>query len=313
MSKIPNILVIVPLDWGGRWLPHLEGSGYNILLWKRDTYKDEDVDYVLSFRPPPGRLKNFPNLKAIFSLGAGVDGFLADPELPKTVPLVRLVDTALANEMAQFSVMHVLIHFREQRRIDQAQQDREWRQFTLKRSTDQVHVGILGLGEIGQVVATRIADLGFTVSGWSRTRKDVPKVKSFAGTAEMDAFIAQAEILICVLPLTPDTTGILNKDLFAKMPKGGFVINIGRGGHMVEEDIIPAIDSGHLSGAVLDVFHKEPLPKESPLWSHPKITVTPHLAAISDPRMAIGHVLEGVRKMEAGELPDNIVDLSRGY
>jgi glyoxylate/hydroxypyruvate reductase A len=313
MAKQATLLVIVPIDWGGRWLPHLEGTEFKVLLYKRDAYKPEDIDYVLSFRPPPGKLKEFPNLKAVFSLGAGVDGFLADPDYPRQVPLVRLVDSALANEMAQFSVMHVLIHFREQRRMDEAQKAREWRQFTLQRSTNQVHVGILGLGEIGQVVAQRIAEFGFTTTGWGRTRKNVPNVKSYAGEAEMDAFLNQAEILICVLPLTPETTGILNKKLFAKLPKGAFLINIGRGGHQVEEDIIPAIDSGQLSGAVLDVFRKEPLPAESPFWTHPKITVTPHLAAISDPRMAMGHVIDGLRQMERGERPENIIDFERGY
>ena len=275
--------------------------------------RHETIDYVLSFRPPSGLLASLPNLKAVFSLGAGVDGFLHDGDYPARVPLVRFVDETLSAEMAQFVLMHVLIHHRHQRLFDAAQPKHKWRQMVLPRRTEDTRIGMLGLGEIGAFTAQRLRELGFPVSGWSRTRKNYPGIKSFAGDGELKDFLAQSDITVCLLSLTRKTTGILNAEAFAAMPQGGFVINVARGGHLIEADLIAALDSGHLSGAVLDVFDTEPLPESSPLWSHPKITVTPHVAAISQPAVAAQFVLEGIAKFERGEKPDNIVDVATAY
>jgi len=312
MAK-PNLLMIVPLKWSELWTAKLGQGAINILVHGRDGYAPESIDYVLSFRPPAGLLKTFPNLKAAFSLGAGVDGFLCDPDYPKRVPLVRFADKTLAAEMAQFVLMHVLIRHRQQRLFDEAQSKRQWRQMVLPRRTEDTRIAILGLGEIGGFVAQRFVELDFPVSGWSRGAKNLPGVKSFAGDEELEGFLGQADILVCLLSLTRKTAGILNARTFAAMQAGGFVINVARGAHLIEPDLIAALDRGHLSGAVLDVFDEEPLPKASPLWSHPKITVTPHIAAISQPAIAIQSVLDGIAAFERGERPGNIVDIETAY
>jgi glyoxylate/hydroxypyruvate reductase A len=313
VSTRPKLLFSAAAYWVGVWADAMSGAGIDFIVNGRDSYKPDEISYVLSFRPPPGLLKSLPSLKAVFSLGAGVDGFLADPEYPKGVPLVRFVDDTLSREMATYVVLHVLMFHRNQRALDQAQSQSVWAQSMLPRRTEETRVGILGLGEIGTICAERLRELGFLMSGWSRTRKHVDGVKSFAGEAEFAAFLGQCDILVCLLPLTPETRGILSAKTFALMPRGAFIINAARGGHQVEADIVAAVNSGQLAGATLDVFETEPLPESSPLWKHPKITVTPHIAAISDPAASARMVIDGIKRFERGEKPGNIVDLSRGY
>src|SRR5579885_571256 len=311
MSKRqPTLLIVVPLGWAPLWTGPLASAPVrlNVAVHGRDDYRPQDVDYVLSFRPPPGLLKTFSNLKAVFSLGAGVDGFLADPEYPRHVPLVRFVHPQLSIEMAQYVVMHTLIFHRHQDVFDSAQKEHKWRQMMLPRPTDRTRIGILGFGEIGQLAGARLRDLGFPVAGWSRSRKQVDGIESFAGQEEFDAFLARTDILICLLPLTPQTRGILNARTFARLPRGAMVMNVARGGHLNETDLIAALDSGHLAGAVLDVFQSEPLPEDSPLWAHPRVRVTPHIAAISDPAVTVDMVLSGIGRAERGEPLDNVVD-----
>jgi len=302
-----------PAYWAGIWAEPLAKGGIDLVVHGRDPVDPNTIEYALSFRPPPGLLGTLPKLKAVFSLGAGVDGFLADPDYPRHVPLVRFVDDTLSREMASYVVLHVLLFHRNQRALDAAQHQRIWLQSMLPRRAEGTCVGILGLGEIGTLCALRLRDLGFQVSGWSRTRKTVDGVISFAGAGEFDSFLARSDILICLLPLTPETSGILNAKTFAKLPHGAFLINAARGGHQVERDILEAVDAGQLAGATLDVFETEPLPDSSPLWSHPRITVTPHIAAISDPVASVRMVIEGIRAFERGERPANVVDLARGY
>lgn len=313
MSTRPTLLMIVPVSWAGLWLPWLGEANLNVVVHGRDSYAPEDVDYVQSFRPPPGLLKTFPNLKAIFSLGAGVDGFLSDPEFPKQIPLVRFVDPQLSTEMAQYVVMHTLLQHRHQRDFDAAQAAGKWAQKVLPRRTADTRIGILGLGEIGTVAGERLRDLGFPVSGWSRSRKNVHGIESYAGEAEFEVFLRVSDFLICLLPLTHETRGILNAKTFAMLPDGAYVINVARGGHLIEPDVIAAIDSGHLAGATLDVFETEPLPETSPLWHHPKVIVTPHIAAITDPRIAVQYIVDGITRNERGEKLQNIVDVAREY
>jgi len=309
----PTLLIVLQPILANHMAGLLADKDLNVVVHGRDSYAPPAIDYVLSFRPPPGLLKTLTKLKAVLSLGAGVDGFFADPEFPKHVPLVRFVDDTLSQEMAQYIVMHVLIHHRAQRMFDAAQRESKWRQILLPRRTEDTRVGILGLGEIGTVAAQHLRGLGFSVRGWSRSAKAVDGVKAFSGTEELDAFLAESDILVCVLPLTPDTRGILNAQTFAKVPKGAFVINVARGGHVIENDLIAAVDSGHLSGAALDVFQTEPLPETSPLWAHPKIAVTPHVAAISDPAAGVRSVLDSIARSERGEPLRNVVDMTRGY
>jgi glyoxylate/hydroxypyruvate reductase A len=288
-------------------------SSIRVVVHGQDAYAPGEIDYALAFRPPPGLLASLPKLSVVFSLGAGIDGFLADPSYPRHVPLVRFVDKTLAEEMAQYAVLHTLMFHRNQRTLDAAQANGEWLRVMLDRATRDTRIGILGLGEIGRACAAALLPLGFPVSGWSRTPKTIGGVKSFAGAAALDAFLAQSDILICVLPLTHDTRHLLNAKTFAKLPKGAYVINAARGGHLVERDLITAIDVGHLAGAALDVFEIEPLPESSPLWRHPKIVVTPHVAAISDRAAVARMAADGIARHRRGEPLENIVDLERGY
>jgi glyoxylate/hydroxypyruvate reductase A len=308
-----SILLLVPAGWGGIWQQPLSATGMTVYAHGVDAYDPAAIDYAVSFRPPPGLLRTLPKLKAVFSLGAGVDGFLLDPDFPKDKPLIRFVDETLSREMAQFAVLHVLMQHRTAHFFAAAQAESKWRQRMLPRRTEDARIGILGLGEIGTVCAERLRDLGFPVAGWSRTRKDVAGVKSFAGADELGAFLAQSDFLVCVLPLTDDTRHILNAAAFAQLPRGAYVINIARGGHVNEPDLIAALDSGHLSGATLDVFQTEPLPEASPIWKHPKIIATPHVAAITSPLAAARSVIDGIAAIERGETPKNVVDMGRGY
>lgn len=310
-SPKPKLLMIVPVKWAG-----LAGSALgnvDVVVEGKDAYDAKDIQYVLSFRPQAGLLASLPNLKAAFSLGAGVDGFLADPSYPKHVPLVRFVDRTLSAEMAQYVLMHVLVHHRMQRFFDECQKETAWRQRVLERRTEETHVGFLGLGEIGRFTASHMVELGFPVRSWTRARKGVPGVTSFAGKDEMKSFLGKTDILINLLSLTRETAGILNAETFAALPDGAFVINVARGGHLVESDLLAALNSGHLAGAVLDVFEHEPLRQESPLWRHPKVTVTPHIAAISQPAVVLAYVRDGIAAFERGDAPATVVDVNTAY
>jgi glyoxylate/hydroxypyruvate reductase A len=303
---------MLPPGWDALGKSSFASDAFEAVLDGREDYKPEEITYFSGFRPPPGFLKTLPNLKAMFSLGAGVDGFLRDPELPR-LPLTRFVDPTLMHEMAQYVVMHVLIAHRGQRFFDAAQQENSWQQRMLARASRDTRIGILGLGDIGGTIATSLLPFDFQLSGWSRSRKNISGVKSFAGEAELPQFLAQCDYLICVLPLTEDTRGIMDTKLFAQLPKGAWVINVARGAHLIEEDLIAALDSDHLGGAVLDVFQSEPLPDDSPIWRHPKITATPHIAGITDAQAALAYVGDCVARCESGRPLENIVDLNKGY
>ena len=309
----PNVLFMVPPAWAALGKETFASPAYTVLLHGHDAYKPEDVDYFVGFRPPPGFLKSLPKLKLVISFGAGVDGFLADPQFPRSIALVRFTEPALAYEMAQHVTMHALIIHRQQRFFDKAQAEGVWRQIMMPRATAKTRIGILGLGEIGRKIGERLAMFGFPVSGWSKTRKTIPTVKSFAGKGELNAFLSQCDILACVLPQTAETINMMNKDFFAQMPRGAAIINVARGSIVVDEDLIAALDSGQLGAAVLDVFRTEPLPADHPFWRHPKITITPHVAGLTDPHMALAYVENCVRRNEAGEPLADIVDLDRGY
>ena len=286
---------------------------YDTLFAGRDTFAPQDVNYFVGHRPPHGYLKSLPNLKLVIALSAGVDGFMADPDFPRNIPLVRFTDPSLAYEMAQYVTMHVLMIHRHQREIDAARAEHRWDKFMLPRATAKTRIGILGLGEIGGKIAERLALFGFKVSGWSRSLKSIAGVKSYSGQNGLKEFLGQCDMVVCVLPKTPQTENIMNAELFAALPQGAWVINVARGSLLVEADLIAALDSGHLGGAVLDVFRTEPLPPDNPLWSHPKIIVTPHVAGITDPRLALFYVGETVEKFEKGQPLADIVDMDRGY
>ena len=250
----PNVLFLLPPGWDALSKALFGHAAFNSFLHGKDHYAPQQIDYFVGFRPPHGFLKGLPRLKAIFSLGAGVDGFLRDPEFPRHLPVVRFVDETLQREMAQYVTMHALIIHRQQRAFDAAQKECSWKQRMLARPSREVRIGILGMGDIGAVTAERLLMFDFQVFGWSRSRKDVPGVTSFAGKEELPRFLASCDIMVCMLPLTPETENILDARLFAGLPQGAWVMNVGRGGHCNEQDLLAALNSGHLGGAVLDVF-----------------------------------------------------------
>lgn len=277
-----------------------------------DEARRNDIVYCIAWKPKPGSLRSFANLKVVFSMGAGVDGIVADPTYPAHVPLSRVVDDTLAQSMTEYVVLGVLSWHRRQRDLDALQKLKKWRPIASPRA-DQVRVGILGFGELGQAAATALKALNYNLSGWSTSPKNIEGVRSFAGQDGLAPFLAQTDILVCLLPLTQATRGILNAKTFALLPKDACIINCARGGHLIEEDLIAALDSGHLRGATLDVFQTEPLPDTSPIWTHPKIVVSPHVAAATDRESFMRHVANTIRRMDRNLPPENLVDFARGY
>lgn len=270
------------------------------------------ADWAVVWKPPPGALARLSGLQGIFSLGAGVDHILADPDMPQGVPLSRVVDPYLTAGMSEYVVLHVLAHHRGLARSLAAQAAGRWSPFEAKRA-EETRVGLLGLGELGLDAARKLRPFGYDLAGWSASRKDEVGIASFAGTAELAAFLKRTDILVCLLPLTDATRGILNTATLELLPEGAAVINAARGGHLIESDLIAALDEGHLSGATLDVFASEPLPPGSPLWTHPKVTVTPHIAALTDMRSTTATIVESMARIRAGGRPLHEVDLTRGY
>ena len=277
-----------------------------------DSGNPADVEFVLLFRAEPGMFVPFSNLRAILATGAGVDGILQDPHLPRHVPLARIVDPWMTTAMGQW-VVHAVLH--TSRKMDAyAEQQRrgEWRE--LEEWTDHTpQVGILGCGEIGGFAGRALAGLGFAVAGWTRTPKDLGQIRNFAGEAALPGFLAWSEFLVCLLPLTPATEGLLNAETFARLPRGAHFINAARGRHVVTADLLAALDSGQLASAFLDVTEPEPLPPDHPLWTHPKVTLTPHVAGITNPYTAAAQVVENIRRVRAGEPLLNRLDAASGY
>ena len=289
----------------------------DVRVWPDQMGNVDDIEYCAAWLPPAGVVKSLPNLKVIMSLGAGVDAILKDPTLPDNVPIVRVNDPDLTGRMTEYIVLHVLMHHRQQRRIDENQRNKVWDSFPT-HAARELSVGIMGLGVMGVDSAVRLRDIGFRVAGWSRSRKHISGVESFAGAEEFDAFLARTDVLVSLLPATADTDGVINRATIRKLSRKGpfgapIIINAGRGRQQVADDILAALDAGELHAATLDVFVPEPLPPDSPLWTHPRVTVTPHCAADSDPGTICAYVASNIRKHQRGEKLENLVDRSRGY
>ena len=311
-----TILLNTPNDPTGEfqaYIPVLQrlAPERRVRIWP-DTGPVEDILYTMVWKPQPGDLRRYPNLKAIFNLGAGVDALLKDETLPDNVPLVRLVDESLTSGMTEYVVYHVLRFHRRIPELEESQRRSRWAPLLYPLPRDR-KVGILGLGVLGGDAAARLVDFGFDVAGWSRTPKSLKGVTSFHGQGQLEAFLNRTEILVCLLPLTKDTEGIVNADFLRKLPKGASIINAGRGAHVVQDDLLAALDSGHIAYATLDVFTPEPLPNEHPFWTHPRVTVTPHNASLTQPETAVPVVLDGIARLERGEMPLNTVDRKLGY
>jgi glyoxylate/hydroxypyruvate reductase len=302
-----------PVRWRERFTTVCPGRA--VALLPHDPVEPAAVRYAAVWKPPPGGLAAFPGLEAIFNLGAGVDALVADASLPD-VPVVRVADADLTGRMTEYVVLHVLMHHRHLRYLDACQRERLWAP-QAQRAASAVRVGVMGLGVLGRDAVDVLRRLGFDVAGWSRSRKAIPGMATFAGEPELAAFLARTDILVCLLPLTPATKGILNRRTFALLAHDGalgpIVINAGRGGLQVESDLLAALDDGTLAAASLDVFETEPLARESPLWSHPKVTISPHNAADTDPDAISVYVAEQIARHERGEPLQNVVDRRLGY
>jgi glyoxylate/hydroxypyruvate reductase len=284
-----------------------------------DLGKAGDIDYALAWHPEPGLLETLPNLKLIVSVGAGVDHLLKDPALP-AVPIVRFVDPDLTGRMAEYVALHVLYHHRRMTEFRELQARKVWK-YLPEPAAHEVRVGLMGLGVMGQAAARALGVLGYRLRGWSRSPRQLAGVTCFSGPAGLDPFLAETDILAVVLPLTAETRGLLNRKLIAKLSRSGrderlpgpVLINAGRGGLQVDADIFAALQVGELYAASLDVFETEPLPHSSPLWSHPRVLVTPHNAAESAPAAIVRSALAQMRAHAAGEPLANVVDRRRGY
>ena len=275
-----------------------------------------DVHYAAVWKPAPGELAAFPNLRVIFNLGAGVDALMADSSLPY-VPLVRVAVGDLTDRMAEYVVLHVLMHHRQESYLRACQREKRW-QPKFQWPASAISVGIMGLGTLGANAAGILARIGFRVAGWSRAPKRIDGIECFHGKEQLGAFLERTDILVCLLPLTVDTRHILKRGLFAKLnrnsPLGAPVlINAGRGGLQNEADILACLDDGTLGAASLDVFTDEPLPADSPFWTHPKVVLTPHNAADTDPDEISKYVARQIERLEAGGALVNVVDPARGY
>jgi glyoxylate/hydroxypyruvate reductase A len=286
-----------------------------LFIWP-DVPRPADVSYALVWKPATGAMSNLPNLRAIFSLGAGVDDLVSTADLPD-VPIVRVVNPDLTQRMTEWVVLQVLIHHRQQRTYDRQQAARIWKELP-QPAAAEIRIGIMGLGVLGRDAAALLTRLGFRVAGWSRRPTSVPGVETFHGAAELDRFLGRTDILVCLLPLTPETRGILAMPLFKKLGRDGalggpVLINAGRGGLQVEADIVEAIEHGTLAGASLDVFQPEPLDPNSRLWALQNVVITPHAAAASAPAALIPPILRQIAAFEAGAPLENVVDRKALY
>ena len=268
-------------------------------------------DYAVVWAPPQTFLDEQPGLKALFNLGAGVDA-LTQLRFSPTTRLVRLDDAGMSVQMAEYVVHALIRHFREFDGYAADVAQGKW-SFRKPRLREDFPVGIMGLGVLGQRVARAVQAFEFPVLGWSRSAKDVPGVRCYAGLEQLDDFLVETRVLVCLLPLTEETRGILNRQTLSLLRPGAYVINVARGGHLVEDDLIPLLDSGQLAGAALDVFREEPLPAHHPFWQHPKITITPHTAARTLRDESVAQIAGKILRLERGETIAGIVDPQKGY
>ena len=295
------------------WLADLQAALPQAQLRVWEAGDDAPADYAVVWKPPAEMLRDRVGLKGVFNLGAGVDAILQlGDALPAGVPIVRLDDAGMGVQMAEYVTWAVLRYFRRFDQFDAQQKSGQWR-FAKPHDKRSFSIGILGLGVLGQRIAAALSPFGFPLLGWSRTPKDLPGVACHAGSAGLDAFLAASRVVVCVLPLTGETTGILNRETFSKLPRGSYLINVARGMHLVEEDLTALLQSGQIAGATLDVFRQEPLPAGHPFWQEPRITITPHIAAVTLRGDSVRQIAAKIGRMEAGHDVPGLVDRTRGY
>ena len=292
------------------WLAGLRAAlpEANISLWEPGA---PQADYAVVWAPPQQFFDEQTQLRALFNIGAGVDALLK-MRLPAGAQVIRLDDAGMSVQMAEYVCHAVIRHFREFAGYEADMANGKW-SFRKPHSRLDYPVGVLGLGVLGERVALAVAQFDFPVNGWSRTPKDVPGVQCFAGPAQLDAFLQASRMLVCLLPLTTETRDILNRDSLSRLQPGGYVINVARGAHLVDEDLLALLDSGHLAGATLDVFRVEPLPRSHPFWNHPKISLTPHTSARTLRTESIAQIAFKIGALQRGESVLGCVDAARGY
>jgi phosphoglycerate dehydrogenase-like enzyme len=276
-----------------------------------DGVDPDAVRWLVAWRLPAGVLPRLSRLELLFCCAAGADKLLATPDLPSGLPMSRVTDDAQAIELAQYVVHAALDHLRLAPRYRAQQLARDWSRH--RAPAVGVPALVLGLGPIGQTIARSLAALGFTVSGWSRTPRELPGITTFHGADGLAAALPAAQVLACALPLTPQTHGLIDATVLERLPRGAFVVNIGRGGQIVESDLVAALRSGHLGGAALDVQAREPMPADDPMWDAPNLTITPHVAGQLDPRAVMSQFVDEVERLARGEPLRNRIDPTRGY
>src|ERR1700730_1717368 len=269
------------------------------------------VEYLIAWQPPPGLLASLPNLKVLFSSGAGVD-HLDLSAVPPQVPVVRMVEPGIVDGMVEYVTLSVLALHRNLIEYFRAQAVGAWQPIEVVPASAR-SVGVMGLGVLGQAVLERLGSFGYARYGWNRSPKTIPGVSCYTGAQALEQFLGQCDILVCLLPLTEATRGILNGRLFAALPRGASLINVGRGGHLDDQALLEALDSGHLSSAILDVCEPEPPPPRHPFWTHPRILLTPHIASMTQPQTAAVVLLENIRRHRLGEPLRDVIDRGKGY
>ena len=303
--------LLTPQPIGERWIKAFEKEAPEVtVLLNKALREPSEIELLLVWKHPKGSLQNFKNLQLLYSLGAGVDHLMSDPDIPKDVPICRIVDPLLAFSMSNY-IVYAVLDF--QRRMDKYRQDQHqkiWDHYAAPERN--IRIGVLGLGTLGQDAALKLRGLGFDVAGYSPSPKNIPGIACHHSD-QLPAFLQSVNVLVCTVPYTSDTHALLNTSLFQQLPKGSYLINVARGKVQVENDILEALETHHLSGAFLDVFETEPLPKDSPLWHHPKITITPHIASITKPEAGVRQIVANWERVQNKTPLEHQVDLQKGY
>ena len=313
MSKIINCVIKVGearADW---WKNHMSSLLPNINFFlMRENYEKDKIDLAIVWKPENGWLKTFKNLRCIISLGSGIDHILCDPDLPKNIPIIKTTGEDLKIRMREYVVLHVLKHHRNLQAVTEARNTHQWKQI-IEPPANKRTIGIMGLGNLGLDCAITLKSLGFKVNGWSNSKKNIDGINTFTGEKELTKFLKQVDILVCMLPLTPKTRGILNLELFNKIEKEFCLINVARGEHLVEEDLLKALENKIIKEATLDVFHIEPLPIKHPFWKNSKIFITPHIASLLDPEAGGKEIAKNVNDFLDGKQVENLIPPGKGY
>lgn len=308
-----SLLILSPTRETDSWVQAIKEIDPEIALFVYPEPIDNDaVEFILAWNHPYGSLQNYLNLKCVSSMGAGVDYLLKDPKLPENIALTRIVDPELSKTMFEFILAMVMTHLRRLTHFKQLQSDQIWEPMTYRRIED-VRIGIMGFGEIGSYVAEHMMRLGFKVNGWSQSEKTNTKAKIFIGEKQFAEFMQNTDILVCLLPSTSKTRGLLNKQTLSYLPKGASLINVARGDILLENDLIELLDKEHLSWASLDVFLQEPLPFDHPFWNHKKIDITPHVASLTNPKTVAPQIIENYWRMKKGKALLHQVSQEKGY